>query len=381
MSSCTIQSILNQHFDAYLQHHKLPLYQLKAIAKLRVCRSAALGGHCLRCEAGHLNGIWYNSCKHRACPQCQKIELERWLVKAQGQLLDCPHHHIVFTLPHQLHLLWRFNRVAMMRLLFQAVHETLATLCRDKQYLDAMLGYLCALHTWGRSLSLHPHIHCLITDGGLDKQGQWRKPKKSCLLPARVVMALFRGKLLAKIRQAIQVEELIIPTETRQQQLNILNKLGRTKWVLHFCQRYEHGEGVAKYLARYVHSGAYNNSQLLSENDGQVRFSYTSHQSHRREVMKLKVDELISRVLEHTPLPGKVYVRRYGLYHNKCREKLNTARAYFKQQPVTEPDEIDWNDYLENQGMKLVCEQCQQPLHLEAVIVNSEVSDYLHEMA
>jgi hypothetical protein len=119
------------------------------------------------------------------------------------RLIDCAHHHLIFTIPHELHDLWRYNRAGLMQALFASVADTLKTLCCDTRYLDSMPGFILALHTWGRSLQLHPHIHCLISDGGM-KNGEWRRPKGSCFLPARVVMALFRGKLLAALRAALE---------------------------------------------------------------------------------------------------------------------------------------------------------------------------------
>ena len=189
----SIRGILQKHFPSYAQSHGLPHHVHRAAHLLSVCRTAKLGGHIQACPHGHTERIVYHSCRHRLCPQCNALPSERWLEKMRARLIDCAHHHVIFTLPHSLHGLWRYNRAWMTQLLFTATAETLHTLCADAKHIGATPGFILALHTWGRSLSLHPHIHALITDGGLNAEGQWQRPKRSCFLPARVVMALFRG--------------------------------------------------------------------------------------------------------------------------------------------------------------------------------------------
>ena len=207
-----------------------------------------MGGHVQRCEHGHIEGVWYNSCKYRLCPQCNGIQGERWLRSQKSRLLACWHRHVIFTIPHEFNDLWRYNTALMMDILFKSVRDTLMTLCVDTQHLGAEPGMLCALHTWGRSLSLHPHIHCLITEGGVSEQGGWKTPKRNCFLPARVVMHLFRGKFLASLRDALMRGELKLTPDMRANQFrSLLNKLGRKKWNVNVRERYEHGRGVTTY--------------------------------------------------------------------------------------------------------------------------------------
>ena len=171
----------------------MPLYVHRAAYWISRCRTAQLGGHVRRCPQGHVERAFYNSCHQRVCPQCQAIEIERWLERQKARLLGCAHHHLIFTIAHELNALWCWNRAAMAKLLFGTVRETLAELLADERYLGGTPAYLAALHTWGRSLSLHPHVHVLIADGGLNHQGAWVKPRRSHFLPARVLMLLFRG--------------------------------------------------------------------------------------------------------------------------------------------------------------------------------------------
>lgn len=364
MPGITLQSLLQQHFPAFSKNHSLPLYQHKTIRHLMDCRTAKLGGHTQYCENGHVNGVWYNSCKDRSCPQCKGIRSERWLLKTDSVLLRCPHHHIIFTLPHDLNLLWIFNRSLMADILFRAVQETLNQLSKDKRYLNAKPGYMNALHTWGRNLSLHPHLHCLITHGGLASDNTWREPKKKCLFPRKVVMMIFRGKINAFIKEAMSQALLIIPpSETSQEIINLCNKLGRKEWVVHFCKRYEHGKGVASYLAKYVRGGPLKNSQLQAIGEKHIRFSYTSHQSQKSESIILSATDFIKRWLNHIPIPKKRAVRNYSLYNPKARAALNVARLLHRQKEVSEPQQLAWQDYLENMEITVKCSVCGAGLY------------------
>src|SRR5207237_3008495 len=167
------------------------------------CRTAALGGHIQACPDGHVLRVWYNSCRHRSCPQCTYLQTERWLALQQARLLACDHYHVIFTLPHELNPFWLANVRVMSALLFQTVRETLTTLLADPQYLGAQPGIIAALHTWSQTLVLHPHLHCLVTGGGLTPDGHWKAVRNGFLLPVRVVMAVFRGKMLDALRRAL----------------------------------------------------------------------------------------------------------------------------------------------------------------------------------
>src|SRR5262249_48733786 len=145
--------------------------------------TAALGGHVQACPEGHKSRIWYNSCRHRACPQCAYLQTERWLARQRARLVACDHYHVIFTLPHELNPLWLANVSVMTMLLFQAVRDTLGTLLADPKYLGAQPGILAALHTWSQTLVLHPHLHCLVTGGGLTPAGEWVAVRPGCLLP------------------------------------------------------------------------------------------------------------------------------------------------------------------------------------------------------
>lgn len=237
MGRPTIQQLFQQYFHPYVKSHLVPLHYHKMAQHVMDCRTAKLGGHSLYCENGHLDGVWYNSCKHRCCPQCNGTGQIRWVEKTKKKLLNCNHIHIVFTIPHEYRVYWLLNTEKMMDILFKAVKETLTDLLindPEKKYLDAIPGFILALHTWGRNLILHPHIHCIISTGGLNQHQQWVHHKRKCLLPAKVLMLIFRGKFNAFLRQAGKDPDWRYPENTRHQQLiNLTNKMGRKKWQVY----------------------------------------------------------------------------------------------------------------------------------------------------
>src|SRR5262249_41060679 len=207
-----------------------------------------------------------------SCPQCAYLQTERWLARQRARLLACDHYHVIFTLPHDLNALWLTNVPVMTTLLFQAVRDTLGTLLADPTYLGAQPGLIAALHTWSQTLVLHPHLHCLVTGGGLTPAGQWVAVRHGFLLPARVVMAVFRGKMVAAIRQTFARGALALPESMPPQQLlNLLNRLGhptKTKWHVRIMEPYRHGAGVVTELALDLRGGPLQNRRPVASNRG-----------------------------------------------------------------------------------------------------------------
>ena len=342
----TLRGIFQAHFGAYAQRHGLPAYVHRAAYWIAHCRTVELGGHMRRCPEGHVERAFYNSCHQRGCPQCQALATERWLERQRARLLGCAHHHLIFTIPHELNALWCWNRAVMANLLFSAAREVLCELLTDARYLGAMPAFISALHTWGRSLSLHPHLHVLIADGGLNKDGAWVTPRRSHFLPARVVMLLFRGKLLDALGHALERGELRLPPDLSRERLrSLLNRLGRIKWNVHIRARYAHGAGVAAYLARYLKGGPLKNTQLIEADAARVAFRYRPHRDEDDAgedtlVMSLTPEAFLNRYLAHIPVPRLQTVRGYGLYGPRAGAALDRARAALGQAPVQAPEPI-----------------------------------------
>ena len=294
-----------------------------------------VGGHVRRCPPGHVTEIWYNSCRHRACPRCCFQRIGQWLDRWQPQLLPTDHFHVIFTLPSELHELWQWNRAALTEVLFGSVRETLLTLLSDPKWLGATPGILAALHTWGRTLTLHPHVHCLVSGGGLDPDGQWRAVRTGYLLPVAVVRALLRGKVLGAIETLWLTGQLTTPPHWEDDSVRrVLVEAARQQWNIRIAERYPHGRGVMKYLARYVRGGPIKDHRLVSFDGQQVTFRYgnprepDAYGKPQQQELTLRVDEFLRRWSEHVPLPGGHSVRAWGLYASTQRPKLAQCRAH-----------------------------------------------------
>jgi hypothetical protein len=350
----TIQNIMRLGWDTYKCLHSLPKYVLAAVSALLSCRTAALGGHVQSCPDGHFHRHWYNSCKHRLCPQCAYILIERWLQKQKARLLCTDHYHAIFTLPHELNDIWLQNIKVMTGLLFRAVRDTLFDFIEDEKHVGGIPGMIASLHTWSQTLILHPHIHCLITGGGLDSSGKWRKPKRDTFLPYKAVMIKYRGKMLDYINIAIRKKEITLPKNMSPQQwINLRNRLGRkVKWNVNFRERYKGGQGVVTYLARYLRGGPISNHRIISCDKGVVRFSFRMNgsTSGKKSIMTLSIGEFIQRYLLHVPVPYVKRVRSYGLYASGNKDKLDECRKMFGQLPAADMEFITWQAYCEKRG-------------------------------
>jgi hypothetical protein len=380
VAGVTIQQILQQGYAAFEQCHSLPAYVRKAAWALLACRTARLGGHIQACPDGHVERIWYNSCRHRLCPQCAWLQVERWLVRQKARLLACDHYHVIFTLPDDLRGIWLANVRVMAALLFTTSRETLCELLADERYLGAQPGIIAALHTWSQTLVLHPHLHCLVTGGGVTKEGQWCPVRHGFLLPVRVVMPVFRGKLLHAIRRTVSQRQLERPEGMSSQRLvNLLNKLGRQKWNVHIRERYPHGTGVLIYLARYLRGGPLSNQRLVSSAHGEVTFRYRVNgegtDSPRSGLMTLPSAEFLQRYLLHVPPPGTKVVRAYGLYAPTKRVALAGCRAQLGQGPLAAPVVLDWQTACQNRGEDHPerCPRCGRRLVRRGVIPRSGI--------
>jgi len=327
-----------------------------------------------------MSRLWYNSCRHRACPQCAYLQTERWLALQQARLLPCDHYHVIFTLPHDLNPLWLANVSAMTTLFFQVVRDTLGILLADPKYLGAQPGIIAAWHTWSQTLLWHPHLHGLVTGGGLSPAGQWVAVRNGFLLPARVVMAVFRGKMVDAIRQTFARGELALPEAMRPQQLlNLLNRLGhptQTKWNVCIMERYRHGAGVVTYLARYLRGGPIKNARLVAWDGERVTFLYrvrsteTDEGTPALQRMTLSVADFLQRWLQHVPVPQTRVVRSYGLYHPMHTEALTLCRTALGQPSVVVPARLDWQTVCAQRGEAHPerCPACGQLLVCTGVI-------------
>jgi len=363
MAMATIQSVVRCGWRAFSRSRKFPPYVRKAMQRIGDCRTAALGGHVKACRCGHLQKVWYNSCKHRSCPQCAFLEIEKWLYKQKQRLLNCDHYHVVFTVPAELNDIWAFNRKHFANLLFTSVRDSLLKLLADPKYLGARPGLIMALHTWGKTLIVHPHIHCLVTGGGLTTEGEWKTVRKRCLLPRKVLMIIFRAKLLDALRRAADRGQLTLPSGTRLATFRgLLNRLGRNVWNVKLLERFDQGPGVLTYLARYLRGGPISNRRLVGHTDKHVTFRYQDNRDadKRTKLMTLTMDDFLNRLIQHIPPPGMQTVRSFGLYANNKAEELNCCRRLLGQAAVEPSKPITAQEALTHvpNRQEEVCPRC-----------------------
>jgi putative transposase/transposase-like zinc-binding protein len=321
-----LQNIFRSCFP-YYDHSSLPLKDIKAAKAIMQCRTSALGYRYYRCPEGHEDKQQYHSCRHRSCALCAEKARHDWIERQQARLLDCPHYHVIFTLPHEYLDLWQYNREWFTGVFFNSCRDTLISLLEDERYLGATPGIVMTLHTWGRQLNLHPHIHCLVTAGGLSPDKKWQGVTGDFLLPIRVVKALYRGKIQAMVKAALKRGELALPEQTSTQQLlQIHRHVYKKEWSVRIQEQYAHGKGVMLYLSRYLKGSPLHPKQIIHCNNKQVTFRYLDHRDNKVKALTLRIHEFIRRLLLHVPVPGIHVVRHYGLYASQCRNKRNICR-------------------------------------------------------
>jgi hypothetical protein len=274
------------------------------------------------------------------------MQIEQWLVNKKALMLTCTHYHTIFTMPDQLNEVWLLNVKLVNDTFMKCAKDSLFDLLKDRKYLGGTPGVVADLQSWSQELLPHVHTHCIVTGGGLTEDGHWVTPQKECLLPRKVLMAKFRGKMRYFLIKLAQEGELTLPSGMRTQRfINLLNKLGRRSWNVKIFPPYDYANGVVLYLGRYIKGGPMKQSRLISYDGQKVTFRCrgTNAQPNRKKVTLLTGD-FIRRLLLHIPVPAAQYVRSFGLYANTCREKLNKARTLIGQMPFTKPESLRWQD-------------------------------------
>ncbi len=312
------------------------------------CRTPAQGFHVDACPQGDYRVLLHNSCKHRSCPQCGATETELWLERRSLQALACRYFHMVFTISHDLHAIWRRNRKRFTDGMLRAAWHTLRDLLGDRRWLGALPGALGVFQSWDDEMQEHCHLHFIVTAGGLDPEGRWTGADGEFLLPTPVLSAKFRGKFLASLREGFNPlstrgklkagAQVLVPPAGRsvQQCRNLLNKLGRLKWHADVEPAYAQATGVYKYVGRYLRRGPISEQRIVGYDGETVTIAYAHPDKHVGRTFQLKADTFIGRLLSHVPEKGTHVVRAYGLFHPNCRGKLDEARAQLHQ-PAYEP--------------------------------------------
>ena len=367
-SGLELADIVRRHGPEFLARHAgwLQPEQRRALRAIAACRTAALGGHVSECDACAHREISYNSCRNRHCPKCQGAARAEWVAARERELLPVEYFHVVFTLPAPLAALARTNKRRIYDLLFESVWRTLSSIASDPHHLGAEIGYLAVLHTWGQTLTHHPHLHCIIPGGGLSPDHtRWVSCRKGFLLSVRVLSRRFRTIFLERLEQAFERgdlssvgghDELAAPARFAE----MVGELRRYDWVVYAKPPFGGPKAVLRYLGRYTHRIAISNSRLRALDDGHVTFTYKDYRTgHAEHEMRLEAVEFLRRFVEHVLPRGFKRIRQYGYLANRCRAtKLELCRRLLgvRDEPVVASEGLDVERELETVRE---CPQCR----------------------
>ena len=351
-----LAEIFQQYGSEYRAKYeqRMPTGHKAAMKAIEQCRTEQLGGHVYTCEACQVSAYSYHSCRNRHCPKCQNQAGQRWLERQQQLLLPTPYFMVTFTLPEPLRKIARSHQKVMYNLLFQSAAAALQELAQDPRFVGGQIGMVGVLHTWGRDLSYHPHVHFLVPGGGLAADGrQWLASRPTFLVHVRPLSKLFR----AKFRAALQKTELFN---------EVPYQLWREAWVVH-SQVVGNGQAALKYLAPYIFRVALSNKRLVKVAEGKVIFRYTPSGSKKSRRCTLPAEEFMRRFLQHVLPKGLVKVRYYGLFSPGQRQRLKQARNLLAAQQPPEPQPANEANSTEvtnglAQHSSILCPQCRHPM-------------------
>ncbi|OFW11989.1 MAG: hypothetical protein A3H96_12020 [Acidobacteria bacterium RIFCSPLOWO2_02_FULL_67_36] len=344
-----VAEIIRLHSAAYRAHvgNRLLPSQARVLRDLGACRTAYFGGQLTQCDHCERQVFRYHSCGNRHCPTCHGPHTERWLETQRGQLLPCPYYLVTFTLPQPLRALAFAHQRLVYGVLMRSAAAALQRLAADPRYVGARLGCLAVLHTWTRAMLYHPHVHLLVTAGGLSSDGtQWIAPKNPAfLVPVQALSVIFRAKVCAGLRRAGLLDQGPAGIWT-------------TPWVVH-AQHAGRGQRVLDYLGRYVFRIAIANSRLEEMTDDDVTFRYQDNRTHETRHVTLSGVEFLERFLQHVLPRGCAKVRYYGLWSTAQRADRTRARALLTALPVIAAPPVPEPARPSSLGDLLQCPHCR----------------------
>ncbi len=365
-----VADIFRRHGEAFrvAQAGRLSSGQRRVMAAIETCRTAALGGHVEQCDDCGLVRIAYNSCRNRHCPKCQGLARAQWIADRRADLLPVPYFHVVFTVPAPVAAIALHNKALVYDILLKTAAETVRLLCADPRYLGAESGMIAVLHTWGQTLTHHPHAHCVVPGGGLAPDGRWVGCRPNFFLPVRVLSRLYRRLFLQRLQGAFDSAKLNFfgdlarlrePTAFARH----LQALRGVEWIVYAKRPFAGPQQVLDYLGRYTHRVAIGNSRLLACDNGRVRFRWKDYRANgKSKAMTLEAAEFIRRFLLHTLPKGFRRIRHFGFLANTCRAaKLARIRAALKApEPTSPPESVDYRErYVILTGHRIdVCPVC-----------------------
>lgn len=348
-----VADVLRQFGDAYREQYPLSSKQARVMNALTACRTAQLGGHVKQCvECGAIE-IWYNSCRDRHCPKCEKFRKAQWLERQKVMLLPIPYFHVTFTTDHVINKLVPANQKAIYDLLFKSASDSLKAVGQED--LGGELGITAVLHTWGQKMDEHVHLHCIVTGGVLSQDGQhWHPAQPYYLCDTIALSANYRDRFCEGLLTLYQQGQLKLVGQSKGLDVeNMVAQMQAKAWEV-YIKPFAKPEMVYEYLSRYVHQVAISNHRLIDIANGKVYFSYHDNKD-KEEKGKLKTlalsgVEFVRRFLWHVLPHRYVRIRYYGLHHASARkQKLRQARKALDLDPsLPLVKELRLTDWLES---------------------------------
>lgn len=309
-----IAAVIDRFLPALLKQQKLSCHQLKVLGALANCRTTGLGGSAMACKScGKIHYVLH-SCRNRHCPRCQGIDRELWIESRKNDLLPVTYFHVVFTVPHDLLELFRFNPEVMYNLLFEQSWKILSLFSKDPKLLGAGLGAIAILHTWDQQLKYHPHVHFIVPAGGIGKNGHWKSSRNNggFLFDVKQLSSVFSARFAKKLRQLKQAGKI-----KKQVPRDLIKK----PWVVYAKQAFGSPDSVVEYLGRYTHRVAISNARILEVTGTHVTFSWCNRKKgYKKEVSSIPGEEFLERFIQHIVPPGYRRIRHYGFLASRNKK-------------------------------------------------------------
>jgi hypothetical protein len=350
-----VADIFRDHGPAWREANRghVSLGQLKVMSAIENCRTAALGGHVMRCanDACAYTAIAYNSCRNRHCPKCQGAAAREWMAAREAELLPVPYFHVVFTLPSAIGDIAYHNKAVIYDLLLRAAAETMQTIAADPKHLGARIAITAVLHTWGSAMTHHPHVHMIVPGGGIALDGsRWIARRSDFFLPVRVLSKLFRRLMIEKLVAAHAAGQLMFyggnaALGNAKAFAAYLAPLKRTRWFVYAKRPFAGPKAVLAYLSRYTHRVAISNRRLIAADAKTVTFKVKDYRIDgpgRYTTMTLDTHEFIRRFLIHVLPSGFHRIRHYGLLAGgaKADNLARVRKLLDAAAPTPEPTEV-----------------------------------------
>ena len=311
----TLGEAVRRFLPALLKERGVSGHQLKVLRALACCRTPELGGSAMVChDCGSVHYVLH-SCRNRHCPRCQGIDKELWVEARKQELLPVKYFHVVFTVPHELLELFRFNRKVMYDLLFEKSWETLCQFSRDPKLLGAQPGAIAILHTWDQQLRFHPHVHLIVPAGGTDKNGKWKNSKQNgdFLFDVKQMSGVFSARFAKKLRRLKRQGKIkkFVPRDLIQK-----------PWVVYAKQAFGSPESVVEYLGRYTHRVAISNARILKVSDTHVTFNWCDRENgYQKKTQTIPGTKFLKRFLDHIVPPYFRRIRHLGFLSARSKKQ------------------------------------------------------------